>query len=58
MSENTVEFDVLAPEGLELTQAEENDLKNKFRAALVEVFEARNEGQLDPVVGDIELVPR
>jgi hypothetical protein len=58
MSEETVEFDVTVPEGLELTEEEEADLKYRFRAALVEVFEARNEGQLDSITGDIQLVPR
>lgn len=56
MSAEYVEFDLTVPEDLELTEAEETNLKEKFRAALVEVFEARNEGALEPVTGDIQLV--
>ena len=57
MSEQIVEFEVTGPEDLELTPTEIADLKTRFRAALVEVFEARNEEGQDAVSGDIEFVP-
>ena len=56
MYDDKYEFDLQIPADLDLTDDEKKQLKDRFRAAIVEMFERRAEAGKGAPVGDIELV--